>query len=53
MTCQRFKVIGSFIHVVTKEEEESLVEDPLRKIHPLQEYTKKKCLSFYPAKSVS
>jgi len=47
MTCQRFEVIGSFIHVVTKEEEESLVEDPLRKIRPLQEYIKKKCLSFY------
>jgi len=39
LTCQRFEVIGSFIHVVTKEEEESLVEDPLRKIRPLQEYT--------------
>ena len=47
MTCQRFEVIGSFIHVVTKEEEECLVEDPLKKIRPLQEYIKKKCLSFY------
>ena len=32
---------------MTKEEEESLVKDPLRKIRPLQEYIKKKCLSFY------
>ena len=32
---------------MTKEEEESFVEDPLRKMRPLQEYIKKKCLSFY------
>ena len=47
MICHRFEVIGSFIHVVTMEEESSLGQDPLKKIRPLQEYIKKKCLSFY------
>lgn len=47
MTCQRFELIGSFIHVGTMEEESSLGQDPLKKIRPLQGDIKKKCLSLY------
>jgi len=38
---------------VTKEEEKSLVEDPLRKIRPLQEYIKKKVPELLPAPAKS
>ena len=47
LTCYRFELIGSFIHIVTVEEESSLGQDPLKKIRPLQEYIKKKCLNLY------
>lgn len=47
MTCHRFELIGSFIHTVTIEEESSLDQDLLKKIRPLQEYIKKKCLNLY------
>lgn len=45
MTCRRFELIGSFIHVVTMEKESSLGQDPLKKISPLQEYIKKSALA--------
>ena len=47
MTCQRFELIGCFLHVITSEEEAAMASDPLRKIRPLQEHIKKKCLQFY------
>ena len=39
-------LVASFI-LVTVEEESSLGQDPLKKIRPLQEYIKKKCLNLY------
>ena len=45
MTCQRFELIGCFLHVITSEEEAAMASDPLRKIRPLQEPIKK-CLQF-------
>ena len=47
MTCQRFELIGCFLHVISVEEEAAMGSDPLRKIRPLQDYIKKKCLQLY------
>ena len=38
--------IGCFLRVITTEEV-AMASDPLRKIRPLQEHIKKKCLQFY------
>lgn len=34
LTCQHFKLIGTFLHVVTLEEEEESQGNPLRKVQP-------------------
>ena len=47
LTCQRFELIGMFLHVVTKQEEEEAKEDRLRKLLPLINYIKSKCFEFY------
>jgi len=47
MTCQRFELIGCFLHTITTEEEAAMASNPLRKIRPLQKHIKKKCLQFY------
>jgi hypothetical protein len=43
----RFEAIGAFLHVVTKEEEASMSSHKLKKILPLHNTIKKKCLDFY------
>ena len=45
MTCQRFELIGTFLHVVTIEE--AMKEDQLRKIRPLYDHIKERCLDLY------
>ena len=47
MTCQRFELIGTFLHIVTTEEEEASKEDPLRKIRPLYDHIKQRCFDLY------
>lgn len=47
MTCQRFELIGTFLHIVTIEEEEAMKDDQLRKIRPLYDHIKKRCLDLY------
>lgn len=47
LTCQRFELIGTFLHVVTKQEEEEVKEDRLRKLLPSINYIKNKCFEFY------
>lgn len=44
---QYFELIGTFIHVVTIEEEEESKHNPLRKVKPLIDYVKSKCFEFY------
>ena len=47
LTCQQFELIGTFLHVVTKEEEESMQDDRLRKLKPLVDHIKNKCQEYY------
>lgn len=47
LTCQQFELTGTFLHVLTKKEEERLASDRLRKLRPLFETIKGKCLEFY------
>ena len=47
MTCQRFELIGTFLHIVTVEEEEAAKDDQLRKIRPLYDHIKQRCLDLY------
>ena len=47
MTCQRFELIGTFLHIVTIEEEEASTEDQLRKIRPLYDHIKRRCFDLY------
>ena len=54
LTCQLFELIGTFIHIVTPEEEDAGSGNPLRKIQPLVDHIKAKCFEFYqPRKEVS
>ena len=54
LTCQRFELIGTFLHVVTKQEEEEEKHNRLQKLLPLINYIKGKCLEFYqPVKELS
>lgn len=51
MTCQRFELLGTFLHIVTVEEEEAVEGDQLQKIRPLYNHIKEKCIALYqPAK---
>ena len=47
LTRDHFEAIGAFLHVVTKEEEASLSSHKLKKILPLHDVIKKKCLELY------
>ena len=47
LTCQRFELIGSFLHVVTPEEERAAGNDRLRKLSPFLNLMKNKCLELY------
>ena len=47
LTCQRFELIGCFLHVVTPEEEENLAGDHLKKLRAYLEHIKAKCLTYY------
>ena len=47
MTCQRFELIGCFLHVVTPEEEEQMGDDRLRKLRPFVEDIKANCSNYY------
>lgn len=40
MTCQRFELIGTFLHIVTVEEEEAAKDNQLRKIQPIYDHIK-------------
>ena len=54
LTCQRFELIGTFLHVVTKQEEEEAKHNRLRKLLPLINYIERKCFEFYqPVKELS
>lgn len=47
LTRDRFEQIASFLHVVTASEEAQLAQHRLKKILPLQEVVKRKCLDLY------
>ena len=47
MTRHRFEAIGSFLHVVTPAEERTFGNNPLKKILPLQNLMKRRCLDLY------
>ena len=47
MTCQRFELIGCFLHVVTPEEEQQMGGDCLRKLRPFVEGIKANCSNYY------
>ena len=47
LTCQRFELIGVFLHVVTPEEEVALGDKRLRKPLPFTDMIKKRCLEYY------
>jgi len=47
LTCQRFELIGTFLHVVSKVEEEEMNGNRLRKLLPLIMHIKNKCLEYY------
>ena len=54
LTCQRFELIGTFLHVVTKREEEEVKHNRLCKLLPLVNHIKSKCFEFYqPIKELS
>ena len=54
MSCQRFELIGTFLHIVTNEEEVASEGDPLKKIRPLPEYIKQRCSELYqPLQQIS
>ena len=46
MTCQRFELVGSFLHVVSPEEA-AMASDRLKKLRPLLNHIKAKCLEYY------
>ena len=47
MTCQRFELIGCFLHVVTSEEEDALAANRLKKLQPYLEHIKSNSLTYY------
>ena len=47
MTCQRFEIIGCFLHVVTPSEEEAAAGDHLRKLRPFLDHLKFNCFTYY------
>ena len=47
ITCQRFELIGTFLHAITPEEEEEMKDNRHRKLLPLIEYLKGRCLYLY------
>ena len=47
LTCQRFELLGCFLHVVSPEEEQALSSDRLKKLLPLLNHMKAKCLACY------
>ena len=47
LTCQRFELIGAFLHLVTPEEEASFGNNRLRKLIPFIDPMKAKCLQLY------
>ena len=47
LTRDRFQAIGAFLHVVTAEEESSMSSHRLKKILPLHDVIKRKCLDLY------
>ena len=47
LTCQRFELLGSFLHVVSPEEEVANASNRLRKLLPLLNHVKDKCLEYY------
>ena len=54
MSCQRFELIGSFLHIVTMDQEDAMGDDPLQKIRPLYQHIKDKCSMLYqPLQNVS
>ena len=47
LTCQQFELIGTVLHVATKEQEERMEDDRLRKLRPLVNTVKSKCQEYY------
>jgi len=47
ITCQRFELIGTFLHIVSQFEEEESKDDRLRKLLPLIAHIKNKCSDYY------
>ena len=54
MSRNRFETISTFLHVVKPSEETTLADDPLKKVRPLYDDIKNKCLSYYqPLQEIS
>ena len=47
MSCRNYELIGTFLHVVTPQEEAALAGNKLRKLLPLHEHIKAKCIELY------
>ena len=54
LTCERYEVIGTFLHLVTPTEETALSGNRLSKILPLHNYIKSRCSELYqPSRQLS
>ena len=47
LTCQRFELVGCFLHVVSPEEEEAMESNRLKKLLPLLSHITEKCFEYY------
>ncbi len=54
LTCERFELIGTFLHLVTPEQEQALSGNKLSKILPIHNHMKSKCAELYqPCRNLS
>ena len=53
MTCQRFEIIGCFLHVVKPSEEEAAAGDHLRKLRPFMDRLKFNCFTYQPLQNLN
>ena len=54
LTCERYEIIGTFLHLVTPDEEAGLFGNKLNKILPIHNHIKSRCAEWYqPSRSLS
>ena len=47
LTCRSYEVIGTFLHLVTPDEESNMSDNKLKKVLPFYNYVKSKCFELY------